>query len=916
MSDNDVNVKFGADFSELDSKMKASASSFSSATKSMTDQAIASYGKLTSSQQKFYAELDAEIEAERKAAAAAYALAEANNEVASTSDKAAHATTGQKREVMVMAHEIMTGNMSRVPGSFMVLMERTGGLTSAFSALGGMILNPIGATLALTAGAVGLVLAFDSARKAADELNNAINLTGNFSGKTAAGMQKLSSSVSASANVSIGDANAIGNALVRLGTIGAGAFDSVATSAAEYSRATGKTAEESADYMAKIFTDPKRGAEELNASMHFLTSAQMENIATMTRQGDVAGAQLVLSEALNKHISDDTDALRQQDGVLGAVSKAWSSFWNAATHSATAVDKLAAAKEHLQQMKSGGWGADEIAIAQQMVTTLNDEVEATNNLAAAKTKQSTAIAKQSAIDAELHKGKAYQVKELQDAIKLLEAGKQTNESLAREKELREEIAQIQKPKAIKSPKSDMSAWRTELAEKHDAESAFFASTLADDEKFWAAKLANAKKGTTDAIGSAHEVATLHKQIAIEQFNDEVGVMRNQESEAKAGSVERLVIANQVAAKIGEAYHYEGKQYIAAQREIATARKEFDAEEKKKASGEIASARDAATAEIDIAHEKLTALKITGDISAQEEIAGFKALEAKKYAISLDALQKQQALDALDQDATKKDLDAILKLQTNHEKDVIRLNGEAAKASQDAWNKALSPITAAFNTSITGMIMGTTTLQKAMQKITQSILGMFVQLGMDMVKQWATHELAKTSLTQAGTMSRKLLEAMGLAATVPAQAAASAATIAEKKVEAAAVIPAEAAIAAGGAASAVAAIPVVGPAMAVAAYASTMGMVMGGLAVASSAGGEWNVGSDRLNLVHKNETILPARIATPLRAMVENGSMGGDTHVHIHATDAQSVKNLIMQNGSAIMSAIKSQARGFNTKGMI
>ena len=42
---------------------------------------------------------------------------------------------------------------------------------------------------------------------------------------------------------------------------------------------------------------------------------------------------------------------------------------------------------------------------------------------------------------------------------------------------------------------------------------------------------------------------------------------------------------------------------------------------------------------------------------------------------------------------------------------------------------------------------------------------------------------------------------------------------------------------------------------------------------SSAGGEWDVDQDRLNLVHKNETILPATIAAPMREFFSNGGLG-------------------------------------------
>ena len=43
--------------------------------------------------------------------------------------------------------------------------------------------------------------------------------------------------------------------------------------------------------------------------------------------------------------------------------------------------------------------------------------------------------------------------------------------------------------------------------------------------------------------------------------------------------------------------------------------------------------------------------------------------------------------------------------------------------------------------------------------------------------------------------------------------------------------------------------------------------------------------DRLNFVHKDETILPAGIAGKLRNMVESGSSGGVTVVVNHSVNA-------------------------------
>ena len=87
------------------------------------------------------------------------------------------------------------------------------------------------------------------------------------------------------------------------------------------------------------------------------------------------------------------------------------------------------------------------------------------------------------------------------------------------------------------------------------------------------------------------------------------------------------------------------------------------------------------------------------------------------------------------------------------------------------------------------------------------------------------------------------------------------------------IAASAAVAAAGAFAATACYPYVGPIIAPVAAAAAYAEVMLLSPLAASAGGEWDVPQDRLNLVHKNETILPATIAAPMREFFTNGGVG-------------------------------------------
>ena len=80
-----------------------------------------------------------------------------------------------------------------------------------------------------------------------------------------------------------------------------------------------------------------------------------------------------------------------------------------------------------------------------------------------------------------------------------------------------------------------------------------------------------------------------------------------------------------------------------------------------------------------------------------------------------------------------------------------------------------------------------------------------------------------------------------------------------------------------------------------------------LAVKASAGGDWQVDRDRLNFVHKDETILPAGIAGKLRSMVESvSSNSGVTVVVNHsvsAVDAASFQGHIRRHSNMIANEV-------------
>jgi hypothetical protein len=226
----------------------------------------------------------------------------------------------------------------------------------------------------------------------------------------------------------------------------------------------------------------------------------------------------------------------------------------------------------------------------------------------------------------------------------------------------------------------------------------------------------------------------------------------------------------------------------------------------------------------------------------------------------------------------------------------KLDLRAAQTSQRTWQGLMQPIQRAFDTSITGMILGTTTLQKAVANIAQSILAEFVNLGVKMATNWIASELAMTTASQAGAAARTAADGEGMAAGLAIKAANAIKSIATDSAQAFSGIFAFLA-------------PIMGPAAAGPAAAGEATVMAAASGIASAAGG-WTVPSDQLAMVHQNEMILPANISQGLQNMISaNGGAGaGPVVVNVSAIDSQDVKRFFQSNGSLLVNAVNKAMR--------
>jgi hypothetical protein len=319
------------------------------------------------------------------------------------------------------------------------------------------------------------------------------------------------------------------------------------------------------------------------------------------------------------------------------------------------------------------------------------------------------------------------------------------------------------------------------------------------------------------------------------------------------------------------------------------------------SGMEAAASSVQTA-TDAMHTQLSGL---GDIAqqAQTQLAaatgqvgtGIGALQSKaaELAGSMGSQQRAGGDDKL----WDEQLLAYQKFQSDRE----NLDFQAAQTSLRTWQSLMQPIQRAFDTSITGMILGTTTLQKAVANIAQSILAEFVNLGVKVVTNWIASELSMTTATEAGAAARTAAEGEGMAAGLAIKAANAVKSIMTDSAQAFSGIFAFLS-------------PLMGPAAAGPAAAGEATVMAAASGVASAAGG-WVVPSDQLAMVHQNEMILPANISQGLQNMISTGGAGAGGNpvvVNVSAIDSQDVKRFFQSNGSLLVNALNKAMRNGST----
>lgn len=227
------------------------------------------------------------------------------------------ATAGVTRELIVLGHEAVSGNFSRIPGSLLVLTERTGSFGASIELLL-TIFTPFRALLAVI---TALFIVYEklvaSSEDETRKFNNTLKLTGDIAGLTLDSFNEMSDGIAKANNVTISSAKGAVSQLAASGKFQADQIAQFGDSAEKLSKITGQSVDQIVKEFIRAADAPEKYAETLERTTQFISPAQLEHIRQLQLMGDTAEATRVLSESLFDSLQ------RNAPAALTGLAKLW-----------------------------------------------------------------------------------------------------------------------------------------------------------------------------------------------------------------------------------------------------------------------------------------------------------------------------------------------------------------------------------------------------------------------------------------------------------------------------------------------------------------------------------------------------------------------------------------------------------------
>src|SRR5471030_2981933 len=588
------------------------------------------------------------------------------------------ASAGATRELIVLGREAISGNFSRMPGSFLLLAQRMGAME--------LLLNPI--TIGITAVAaatVGLVAAAEAGQNEFNALGNSLVVTNGYAGQTRDSISLLENDLTKTGEVTIGMAKQIVTALVSSGQIGGQALGVVAGLASDFAKSTNQDIGTIAPKLIQLFADPLQGAEELNKSMHFLTQADIDHIATLVSLGQKQQAQLELAQKLSAALPGQAQNVsglsKAYNDLASAASSAWDRMKQTFSGNATPFDKtVGAMQDYIAELQADG--KDTTVATAALNAYIASHKQAAAAVVATGTAASTASDLMNAGIKEAKKSLLTQIQNIKDEQEVLKNAPDSADKTQRAIEL---TKQLQAAYAALS--ADQRAATTEQISNQEALDNI-GSSAALDQIATMQKLGQISKQQYDEQATDIKVNMLDEQAADQQRLANMAGLTAQQKQDHLDQMARLQAEIKLALQQGA--NAVAVDNHADYQAMMDAIQKADDTNLQSITDQIAKERQRGL-EIGKTKEQVDQLKASqadqGEVALQEQAKELNAILDQLDPLSdVHAIYEKIFVDLQAQIAAQQQLGTIMASNA-----VTQANADAAKKASEAWKHTATEI---------------------------------------------------------------------------------------------------------------------------------------------------------------------------------------------------------------------------------
>jgi hypothetical protein len=200
-------------------------------------------------------------------------------------------TAGATREFIVLGHEVLSGNFSRIPGSLMVLGERMGGLRLA----------TVGYAAAVAAVGYSMYEMVSGAEDSAEAMNlikNRLELTGRGYLDNDKNINQLIDTLRQIPGVSKASAEAMVADMAGAGRLTSEQMTFLTQNVGKYAEASGVTVPQAMKTLSSALEEPFAAYKKLDEQLNLLSPAQFQHIKNLESEGEKGKAAAVVQQAL------------------------------------------------------------------------------------------------------------------------------------------------------------------------------------------------------------------------------------------------------------------------------------------------------------------------------------------------------------------------------------------------------------------------------------------------------------------------------------------------------------------------------------------------------------------------------------------------------------------------------------------